>query len=296
VTRVLGAVRVEVALDAHADVGEGPVWDSIRGELVWVDIPRNLVHWLRPSDGRLESYDAGQPVGAVAVRAAGGFVVAMRDGFGLLDRGSGELRLVCPVEREQSANRMNDGKCDSAGRFWAGTMALDMSPGAGGLYRLGKDLQAVQILPSVSVSNGLGWSRDDRAMYFIDSTTNGIDVFDYLPEDGRVDHRRRLIDVAPDAGLPDGMTVDAEGFLWVALWDGWAVHRYAPDGRLDTVVELPTAQVTSCAFGGKDLDELYITSASGGLTEQARRDQPHAGAIFHVRPGVEGLPAQAFAG
>ncbi|MBA2577982.1 MAG: SMP-30/gluconolactonase/LRE family protein [Euzebyaceae bacterium] len=295
-TRVLAAERVEVALDAHAEVGEGPVWDATSGELVWVDIPRHLVHRLHPGSGRVESFDAGQPVSAVALRSAGGLVLALRDGFGLLDRQTGDLQLACAVEREQTANRMNDGKCDSTGRFWAGTMALDMSPGAGALYRLGTDLEVVQVLRPVSVSNGLAWSRDDRTMYFIDSTTNGVDAFDYTPGSGRIGNRRRLIAVAPDDGLPDGMTVDAEGFLWVALWDGWAVRRYAPDGTLDLVVQLPTAQITSCAFGGETLDELYVTSASGGLAEQARHDQPHAGAIFQVRTGVEGLPPQEFAG
>jgi sugar lactone lactonase YvrE len=220
----------------------------------------------------------------------------MRDGFALLDRQTKDLQLVCPVERDRTAHRMNDGKCDSSGRFWAGTMALDMSPGAGALYRLGTDLQAVQMLPEVSVSNGLAWSRDDRTMYFVDSGTNGVDVFDYTPESGLIDHRRRLLDIAPGDGLPDGMAIDAEGFLWIALWDGWAVRRYTPDGTLDLVVELPTAQITSCTFGGEDLDELYITSASDGLPEWQRREQPHAGAIFRVRPGVVGLPTHKFAG
>ncbi|MGI8702591.1 MAG: SMP-30/gluconolactonase/LRE family protein [Nocardioidaceae bacterium] len=294
--RVIGADHIEVVLDVGAEVAEGPLWDSTSNELLWVDIPRCLVHWFRPVDGRVESFDAGQSVGAVAVRAAGGLMLAMRDGFGRLDRHSGHLELACVVEKDRSDNRMNDGKCDSAGRFWAGTMALDMSPGAGALYRLGTDLRAVRVLQPVSVSNGLGWSPDDRTMYFVDSLTGGVDAFEYRADSGSIDNRRRLIDVAPDDGLPDGMVVDAEGFLWLAVWGGWSVRRYAPDGALDLVVELPTAQITSCAFGGEAMDELYITSAAHGLSARERREQPHAGAIFRVRPGVQGMPAQRFAG
>lgn len=294
--RVLGTDRVEIVLDAGATVGEGPVWDESSDELVWVDIPRHLLHWLRPTDGRLESFDAGQPVGAVALRSSGGLVLALRDGFGLLDRPSGELRLACAVEMDLSANRMNDGGCDPVGRFWAGTMALDGSPGAGALYCLDRDLCATQVLADLSISNGIAWTGDDRTMYFIDSATNGIDAFDYTPTSGSIGNRRRLIDVSPGDGLPDGMTLDAEGFLWVAIWDGGAVRRYAPDGTLDLVVELPAAQITSCAFGGAGLDELYITSASDGLSDQQRREQPHAGAVFRVRPGVSGLPTRRFAG
>lgn len=294
--RVLNTDRVDVVADVGAVVGEGPLWDASRDALLWVDIPRNRLNWLRPGDGEVMSFDVGQPVGAAAVRSAGGVVLAMRDGFGLFDPQTSDVELARPVEQQVKTNRMNDGKCDSAGRFWAGTMAYDMSPGAGALYRLDADLQVVRVLDGVSVSNGLAWSRDDRTMYFIDTGAGGVDAFDYNSESGQIDNRRRIIDVAPDDGLPDGMTIDAEGFLWVAVWDGWCVRRYAPDGTLDLVVELPTAQITSCTFGGPSFDELYITSAADGLSERQRDEQPHAGAIFSVRPGVEGLPPQEFAG
>lgn len=294
--RVLSSDRVDVVADVGAVVGEGPLWDASRDALLWVDIPRSQLNWLRPADGDVLSFDVGQPVGAAAVRSAGGVVLAMRDGFGLFDPQTSDVELACPIEQDVKTNRMNDGKCDRAGRFWAGTMAYDMTPGAGALYRLDADLQVVRVLDGVSVSNGLAWSRDDRTMYFIDTGAGGVDAFDYNSETGQIDNRRRIIDVAPDDGLPDGMTIDAEGFLWVAVWDGWCVRRYAPDGTLDLVVELPTAQITSCTFGGPRFDELYITSASDGLSEQQRDEQPHAGAIFRVRPGVDGLPPQEFAG
>lgn len=292
-TRVLGAGDVEVVLDAHAQVGECPVWDRSRGELLWVDIPRHTVHRFRPCGGRRSAVDVGQPVGAVAVRATGGLVLAVRDGFALLDDDAAPVRLVAEVERDRPGNRMNDGRCDAAGRFWAGTMALDMAPGAGALYRLDPDLTVERVLAPTSVSNGLGWSADGRTMYFVDSATGGVDAFDHAS--GSLRGRRRLIEV-PVGTLPDGMAIDADGFLWVALWNGWCVHRYSPDGVLDTVVELPAAQITSCTFGGGDLDELYVTSAAAGLSPRERAAQPHAGAIFRVRPGVRGLPADLFAG
>lgn len=285
---------VELALDARAEVGESPVWDVERGELIWVDIPRCLVQRLEPASGRTESLRADQPVGAVAPRAGGGLVLALRDGFGLLDRDDAEVRLVRDVERDDPRTRMNDGACDSTGRFWAGTMALDMVSPVGALYRLGPDLHVERILTGVTCSNGIGWSPDDATMYFVDSGTNGIDAFDFDPGSGLVENRRRLVDVPPDRGLPDGLAVDLEGFVWVAIWGGARVHRYAPDGALDAAVALPAAQVTSCAFGGENLEELYVTSAAEGLTEADLRRQPAAGGVFRVRTGIAGSAPYSF--
>lgn len=293
-TRIIGSESVEIAVDARAEVGEGPVWDVERRELLWVDIPRGTVHRWSPATGRDASLSVGQAVGAVALRRSGGLVLAVRDGFGFVERG--ELRVCRPVEADRDDMRMNDGKCDSAGRFWAGTMALDMRPGAGSLYRLEPDLQVSRQLDGLGISNGLAWSLDDRTMYFIDSLEHGIDAFDYDAEMGEISGRRRLVEIPEDDGLPDGMTIDAAGHLWVALWDGWSVRRYTPDGELDTVVELPAAQITSCTFGGAELDELYITSAAEGLSEAELERQPHAGAVFRVAVGQHGLPAQRFAG
>lgn len=295
-TRAIGADEVEVVLDARAAVGEGPVWVDERAELLWVDIPRGLVHRYDPKTGSHETLAVGQPVGAVARRVDGGLVLAVRDGFALLDPGEHEVRLISSVERENEENRMNDGRCDSGGRFWAGTMAFDMRPRAGALYRLDENLRVEKVLDGVSVSNGIGWSLDDTAMYFIDSGAHGVDEFDYDAATGTIANRRRLVDVSPEVGLPDGMAVDAEGHLWVAIWGGSAVHRYRPDGTLGTVVHLPAAQITSCAFGGRDLGDLYVTSARDGLGAGELAEQPHAGALFRVRPGVIGRAAHPFKG
>jgi sugar lactone lactonase YvrE len=278
------------------EVGEGPVWLGSEQLLVWVDITRNLVHRLDPATNRKESIDVGQAVGAVAPRAAGGYVAAVQEGFGLIDETTGSLEIIAEVESDNPDNRMNDGKCDSAGRFWAGTMAYDLTPGAGALYRLNTDRGVVEVLEEVTLSNGLGWSPDDTSMYYIDSDTNGVDVFDYEPDSAELHNRRRLINVPQELGMPDGMTVDSEGFLWVALWGGSSVRRYAPDGTLDLVIEIPASQVTSCAFGGKDLSELFITSATHEIPEHEISRQPSAGALFRCRPGTTGMPAYVFQG
>jgi sugar lactone lactonase YvrE len=290
------SIEVEVMVDGRDEVGEGPVRHSSEQRLIWVDITRTLVHWLDPVTNQKGSIDVGQPVGAVAPRASGGLVAAVQDGFGLIDATDGRLEMLAEVEADNPDNRMNDGKCDSAGRFWAGTMAYDLTPGAGALYGLDTDHSVAKVLEDVTLSNGLGWSPDDTNMYFIDSTINGIDVFDYEPDAGSLHNRRRLIDVPSELGMPDGMTVDAEGFLWVALWGGWSVRRYAPDCTPDLVIEVPASQVTSCAFGGEDFSELYITSATHELPEHEISRQPLAGALFRCRPGTTGMSAYVFEG
>ncbi len=290
------SLSVELALAACAEVGEGPVWDDSTGTLLWVDIPRGLVHRFDPATGSDTAHSIGQAVGAVATRKHGGLVLALREGFGLLDEDGGRFRLVCGVERDLTGSRMNDGKCDSAGRFWAGTMAIDLRAAAGTLYRLDIDHSVEPILSGLTISNGLAWSLDDQTMYFVDSATNGIDAFDYEAERGSIRNRRRIVQIPAADGMPDGLTIDTDGCLWVALWGGGAVRRFGPDGTLLAVAELPVAQVTSCAFGGERLDELYVTTASNGLSPEERRSQPQAGDLFRIQPGVRGLPAMRFGG
>jgi sugar lactone lactonase YvrE len=289
-------LAVELVLDAHARVGEGPVWDDVNGTLVWVDIMSNAVHRYDPAKDQDRAIDVGQPVGAAALRRDGnGLVVALRDGFGLLDEGSGQVQIVTPVEADVPTNRMNDGKADPAGRFFAGTMGFDETPGSGAMYRLDPDRQVTRLFGGVSISNGLDWSLDGSQMYYIDSPTQGVDVFDFNSATGSLANRQRLITIAPQEGLPDGMTVDAEGALWVALHGSGSVRRYTPDGRVDQVVRVPPTMVTCCAFGGPDLTDLYITTMSLGLSEEAKRAQPLAGALFRCRPGVRGRPPNRFA-
>jgi sugar lactone lactonase YvrE len=281
----------ELVLDAHAELGEGPVWDDRTGALVWVDIMAGRVHLFDPAGGADRVIAAGRPVGAVALRASGGYVLARDDGFAVT--GEGEVELLAPVEVDVATNRMNDGACDSRGRFWAGTMHLDCVTCTGSLYRLEVDHSVTRVLSGVTISNGIGWSPDDRTMYFVDTPTGGVDAFDYEPEAGTIENRRRLVTIEAGAGTPDGLTVDAEGTVWVALWGGSSVRRYAADGALLGDVSLPVTNVTKPAFGGAELDDLYITTAA---PDRPGDDEPHAGGLFRVRPGVRGLPAARYRG
>jgi sugar lactone lactonase YvrE len=276
-----------------AQLGEGPRWDAGSQSLYWVDIPAGYVHRLNAS-GVHACWQAGQPVSAVAVRAAGGLVLAARDGFLALDQRSGAVSLLAAVEPGRPDNRMNDGACDRAGRMFAGTKAEDETPGAGALYRLDPDHQVTTVLTGVTISNGIGWSPDESLMYYIDSPTRRIDVLDYDPATGAVAARRTFAEITGGEAIPDGLTVDAEGCVWVALWDGGAVLRYSPGGQVSAIVTVPVPQPTSCAFGGPTLDVLYITTA-------AARTRPDGtagpgGELFACRPGPPGLPANPYRG
>jgi sugar lactone lactonase YvrE len=268
--------QVEVVLDIRASVGEGPVWDDRTNTLVWVDIMSNSVHIFDPASGHDRAIDVGQPVGAAGLREGGGLVLALRDGFAVLDKDFGDLRWVARVEQDLPTNRMNDGKCDAAGRFWAGTMAFEATAGVASLYRLDPDYRVTRVLTNVTLSNGMDWTADNRHMYFIDTPTHRVDAFDFDFEKGTLGERRTIVNVPAEVGAPDGMTVDAEGALWVAIHGSGAIHRSTPDGRLEPVVRVPVRQVTSCAFGGPDLGDLYITSMTYGLSPEALAEQPLA--------------------
>jgi sugar lactone lactonase YvrE len=288
--------EVELVVDARADLGEGPTWDPVARQLLWVDITAGAVHRFDPATGETGSVDVGESVGAAVPTSSGHVALAVRDGFSILDPVTQRVTRVADVEAEVPETMMNDGKCDPAGRFWAGTKDVEGRRPLGSLYRLNADHTVVHVLSGVTISNGLGWSLDHRSMYYIDSPSHGIDVLDFRVQDGSVSRRRRLVDLPEQWGLPDGMTVDEEGFLWVAFWGGSAVRRIAPDGRVVSVVTLPVSQVTSCAFGGDDLSDLYITTARNGLEGDQPRAQPHAGGLFRFRPGVAGLAERPFAG
>ena len=289
------ALQVELVLDARAELAEGPVWDAAGKRLVWVDIMAGRVHLFDPATGKCRTLAVNRPVGAAVLAREGGLVVALPEGFSRLDLETGTVTPFAPLPSPQPDVRMNDGKCDRTGRFWAGTMALDERAGAGALYRLDPTGVVTAMLPDVTVSNGLDWSPDERSMYYVDSGTRRIDRFDWDLATGRFSNRRPLVHFPVQAGVPDGLTVDAEGGVWVALWGGGALHRYRPDGNLDRVVLLPVTHPTSCAFGGPDLRDLYVTSARTALDPAARARQPLAGGLFRVRPGFAGRLPNIFA-
>jgi sugar lactone lactonase YvrE len=285
-----------VAVHAHPEVGESPSWDAQAGVLRFVDVHPGVVYRYDPADGSLTSCAVGQEVGAVIVREAGGIVVAARDGIGAVDEATGRLELIAPIELDRPGSRLNDAKCDPAGRLWAGSMAFDFAPGAGSLYRVLPDHSVTRVVGEVTISNGLGWSPDGDRMYYIDTMAGGVDVFDFDLATGEVTDRRRLVSFEESDGIPDGLAVDAEGHVWVALFGGGCVRRYAPDGRLDDRLELPVSQPTCVAFGGDDLGDLYVTTAAYQLTAEQLAEQPLAGATFVCRPGVAGTPVHPFAG
>ncbi|MBB4715448.1 SMP-30/gluconolactonase/LRE family protein [Streptomyces luteogriseus] len=277
----------EVAVRAEAELGEGPTWDAVTGRLLWIDILGRRLHTYDPATGRRTVRRTEQHIGAVKPRAGGGLVLNLRDGIGLLDPDGGFRWLH---HEPVPGRRANDAAVAPDGALWAGTMRYDEAPGGGTLSRVTGDGSVDVVLDDVAVSNGTGWSPDGRLMYHIDSPTRRVTVFDHA--DGRITGRRTLAEIEEGDGFPDGLTVDAEGCVWVALWKGAAVRRYTPDGELDRVIELPVSLVTACAFGGADLSDLYITTARVGLTEPPAL----AGSLFVVPGAGKGLAHPPFAG
>ncbi|HLK78746.1 MAG TPA: SMP-30/gluconolactonase/LRE family protein [Streptosporangiaceae bacterium] len=282
-------MKAEQLTGACATHGEGPVWDAAAGRLRWVDMFSGDVLTLDPA-GAVERLHVGSVVAAVRPRVSGGLVVAVERGFTMLDPGGRPVRHDTAFN--DAACRMNDGGTDRQGRFFCGSMAYNMADPRAALYRYDPDGAISTVLTGVTVSNGIAWSLDGAHMYYIDSATQQVEVFDYDTALGIPARRQPLARVATETGMPDGLALDDEGGVWVALWRGAAVHRYGPDGRLDVVIDLPVELVTACAFGGPGLDELYITTSRQGLTAAGRA----AGALFTARPGVRGLPCTAFAG
>jgi sugar lactone lactonase YvrE len=290
------SITAELVADARSTLGEGPVWDDREQCVWWVDILGGSVHRTDPLTGRDDVIPVGQMVGALGLRERGGLVLAVHDGFIGLEPASGRIERLAHVEADLPSSRMNDGKVDPMGRFWAGTTDIDHRPGLGTLHRLDADGTVSSMLEDVTISNGLDWTADGATMYFIDTPDRRVDRFSFEPSSGAIRDRQVAVPIRPGAGDPDGMTIDAEDHLWVALWDGWAVERYAPNGDLEQRVEVPAAQTTSCTFGGPDLDVLFITTAQKDFPVGGKRDQPHAGGLFMCRPGVRGRLPYRFAG
>jgi sugar lactone lactonase YvrE len=290
------SLSAELVLDAKAALGEGALWDTRRQVLYWVDIDGYILYLYDPATGDNRAIEIGQHVGTVVPRTRGGVMLALRHGFAALDLETEQLEIVADPEAGLPT-RFNDGKCDPAGRFWAGTMALDHTRGAASLYRLDADLSVHRMLGGVSTSNGIVWTQDAKTMYYIDTALGRVDAFDYSRETGDIAGRRTAFEVPGEMGFPDGSTLDSEGMLWVALWQGGAVSRWNPvTGELLQLVKVPAPNVTSCAFGGPDLDTLYITSARGSLGPEGLEQYPLAGGLFGANVGVTGLPAHEFAG
>ena len=289
-------MNLRCVLDAQAGLAEGPHWWAEKGVLLWVDIEASRVGLFDPVARSNRFLDLPSRVGAIVPTTVGDLVAATAQGFVRLDPDSGVVTALHDPEPGCSEHRFNDGKCDPWGRFWAGTMAYDFSPGAGSLWRLNNDFSCSLQWQRLSISNGLAWSLDRRRLYLIDSPTLTVMAFPLTSTGALAPHPTSCITIPEDwDALPDGMCMDAEGKLWIALFGGGAVTRWDPqDGRLMQTVELPCRQVTSCCFGGPDLDQLFITTARRGLDLHALAEQPLAGGLFQLSLGIKGCRAQEF--
>ena len=294
-------VKVEPLTKAQNDLGEGPLWDS-QGRLFWTDINARRLYLWDPATGE-EAAELSVKVGCLGLRESGGLVLATNGGFALLpaqkefgeaglESGEAGLEFLGDPEADLPQTRFNDGAVDPGGRFWAGSYGGESNS----LYRLDVDGSIHKVDTGFGIPNGTDWSLDGKTMYFTDSTAKTIYAYDFDVQTGAVENRRPFIVTADEDGVPDGLTVDAEGFLWSARWGGWRVERYDPEGRLERTLRVPVSQPTSCAFGGADLDELFVTSAKVGLSDEALKEQPLAGRLFRLRPGVRGREAFRFRG
>ena len=292
----MSSVPVEVAVDTALHVGESPVWDASTGVLWFTDLMPGLVYRFDTMTGALTTLGLGQPVGAIVLRRDGGLVAAVRDGIALVNPATGALDVLAPIEADDLGNRMNDAKCDAAGRLWAGTMSFTFVEGAGSLYCVRPDGSWETAREGLTISNGLGWSPDGSTMYHVDTAAGILYAYDFDAAAGTIGGQRSLVTFDGTLGAPDGLAVDAEGGIWVAMFGGGCVRRFTGDGAEDGRVELPVGLVTSVAFGGDDLNDLYVTTARYELTPEQLAVQPSAGAVFRCRPGVSGLAVQSFAG
>lgn len=281
--------RAELVLDARAVLGEGPSWDARKQVLYWVDVIGKKVHIYNPATNTDREISTGQYVGAVVPCQDESVLLAMQKGFYRLDPDTGRLVPIADPEAHMPGNRFNDGKCDAAGRFWAGTMDMSEQRIAGALYCLERDGTVRKVLGSVGISNGIAWSGDNSTMYYIDTMQKNVAAFDYDIDAASLSNKRTVIDFSNEQGVPDGMTIDEEGMLWIAHWDGYQVSRWDPrTGRKLGSISLPVARVTSCVFGGQNMDELYITTARHNGIVKEYGNQPHAGGLFRVKLNVKG--------
>jgi sugar lactone lactonase YvrE len=283
-----------IAVLGPDQLGEGPVWDDRSGELVRVDISGRLVHRWNPTTDRSTSFETEGDVGAVVLCHDGSLVLAIECELWLRDT-AGEMTLIGDIEAKPGV-RFNDCRADPRGRLWAGSLHRDREPRHAALYRLDPGGVLTTVLPERTISNGIGWSLAGTTMYYIDSTTQRIAEFDYDLDTGELGDQRLFAEIEPTDGLPDGLTVDADGCVWVCLFGGGRMRRYLPDGTLDQEIMLPLTNPTCPGFGGADLGTLYVTTARHRLTDEQLAREPLAGAVLQIDVGVTGCPAHRFAG
>lgn len=264
-------------------LGEGPVWDAANNTILWVDIMGCAIHQLDRNNNAFHSIATPSMIGSFALCNDGNIVAALQEGFVFINRNTGEISAIGDPEKHLPGNRFNDGKTDPAGRFWAGSMSLTGETGTGNLYMLDGNLNIHKKINKVSISNGLCWSQDLRYFYYIDTPTMEVVRYDYDNSNGEISNKTTVISIPGKEGYPDGMTMDNEGMLWIAHWEGWQVARWNPfTGEKIDAIHLPVSLVTSICFGGENMDEMYITSARVGLTDEQLAEEPLAGSSFII--------------
>jgi sugar lactone lactonase YvrE len=295
---VVGGEKVQCILPWQATVGESPVWHSQEQRLYWVDIQKKRIHRFDPSRGDNQTFDLPEIVTCIAPRSAGGLVLTLRKHFAFYDLVTRKLERLGEVECDLPDNRFNDGKCDPQGRFWAGTMnAIDWSAPTGNLFRMDARGGVKLMHAEVICSNGSGWSPDARRMYYTESFRYTVFVYDFESETGTISNRRPFATLDSNSGgFPDGMTVDADGFVWSNIVGLGQIRRYDPEGKLERTIQLPVPRPTDCTFGGADLRTLYVTTARETMTSEQLTEAPLSGSLFAVDCGVRGLPCNSFAG
>lgn len=287
--------EVGLEYDAKAQLGEGAFWNYQTQELYWVDIEGRKLHIYSPSKKTNKSFDVPSRIGTVVPKDGGHAVIALEDGIYTINTENGELSLLSDVESDKPFNRFNDGKCDPMGRLWVGSMNFDAKSKTAALYLVDSEGKTEKKLDSVMISNGIVWTSDKKTMYYADTPLGNIRAFDYDNETGNITNERVVIVVADSLGSPDGMAIDVNDELWVALWGGSAVGHFNPKtGKLIEKIDVPAQNVTSCAFGGKDLDILYITTASLYMSEGNDERYPKAGSLFRYYPSVKGVKSDFF--
>ncbi len=289
--------ELRVRVPVNALVGEGPIWDDQKSVLWWIDILSSRLYAFDPKSETNREWDVGEHVGTVVPWRDQEVVLALACGLGSFNLATGQVTIFSDPETNQAGNRFNDGKCDPVGRLWAGTMAYVDPIDQGSLYCLNTDFQVTKVLGGVGISNGIVWSHDHKTMYYIDSTTFALRAWDYSVDSGSITNERILLQVELEFGLPDGMTIDEEGMLWVAFYGGSKVCRiHAQTGEILQTIDLPVPATTACAFGDPELDTLYITCAAQGLTEAELAKNPQNGNLFSIKTGFKGVPSSRFGG
>lgn len=278
------------------ELGESPIWDEVNKRILWVDILKGEVHQFWTENRIHKTFNSNLMIGAIALCKSGLLIGATQNGFAKIDLEKETMIEIIDPEKHLKNNRFNDGKCDPAGRFWSGTMSILNTPGEGNLYALEPDYSVSVKIQGVGCSNGIAWSPDGNLFYYIDTPTRQVVAFDFDISTGGISNKRVIVDILETDGYPDGMTVDSEGMLWIALWGGWKIARYSPfSGKMINNFRLPVSRVSSCTFGGENLCDLYITTANIGLTPHEIEKQPLSGRLFVIKnSGFQGLPTSKF--